>query len=199
MGTQKTKYISNSSESYSSHCQLLLTGFIQIFSSLFPCIKAGFRNSDCEALGNVLLSCVQIPIDLDMEGPNVLSPVHAVTQITSMIIKWQESNWRTLSQAAMDVVKETELLALGPSPSLIPEIFEIYFKFVKAAFHSRAEKDLSAKFRDRLSTLGESAAEHIGDFFHASAASAGGTFPLDNILPPIVETLQAPLKHKVPS
>ena len=85
VGTQKTKYISNSSESYSSHCQLLLTGFIQIFNSLFPCIKAGFRNSDCEALGNVLLSCVQIPIDLDMEGPNVLSPVHAVTQNTSMI------------------------------------------------------------------------------------------------------------------
>ena len=117
----------------------------------------------------------------------------------AMIVSWQESDWRTLSQAAMDVVKETELLALGPSPSLIPEIFEIYFKFVKAAFDSRAEKDLSAKFRDRLSTLGESAAEHIGDFFHASAASAGGTFPLDNILPRIVETLQAPLKHKVPT
>ena len=80
MGTQKTKYISNSSESYSSHCQLLLTGFIQIFNSLFPCIKSGFRNGDCEALGYVLLSCVQIPIDLDMEGPNVLSPVHAVTK-----------------------------------------------------------------------------------------------------------------------
>ena len=100
-------------------------------------------------------------------------------------------------QAAIEVVRETELLALGPSPNLIPEVFEIYFKFVKAAFDPKAEKDLSAKFRDRLSTLGESAAEHIGDFFHASAASAGGKFPLESILPRIVETLQAPLKQKV--
>ena len=102
-------------------------------------------------------------------------------------------------QAAMEVVKETELLALGPSPNLIPEIFEIYFKFVKAAFDSKVEKDLSAKFRDRLSTLGESSAEQIGDFFHASSASAGRKFPLACILPRIVETLQAPLKQKVRS
>ena len=97
----------------------------------------------------------------------------------------------------MEVVKETELLAIGQSQNLVPEIFEIYFKFVKAAFDCKIEKDLSAKFRDRLSTLGESASEHIGDFFHASAASAGGKFPLECILPRIVETLQAPLKQKV--
>jgi hypothetical protein len=170
IGTQKTKYIANTAESTSSHCQFLLTGFIQIFSSLFPFIEADFRNSDAEALGNVLLSCVQIPIDNDMEGPNVLSPVHS---------------------AAMEVVKKTESLALGDSPNLIPEIFSVYFKFANASFKPRAERDGNGKFRERISTLGECAAEHIGDFFLASSkqdvTNGGKNLLLDKILFRIVE------------
>jgi hypothetical protein len=43
-----------------SHSQVLLTGYIQIFLSLFPHVKSTFRRDDVESLGNVLLSCVQV-------------------------------------------------------------------------------------------------------------------------------------------
>ncbi len=177
IGTQKTKYIANAAESTSSHCQLLLTGFIQIFNSLFPFIEADFRNSDGEALGNVLLACVQIPIDNDMEGPNVLSPVHA---------------------AAMDVVRKTESVALKATPSIVPEIFDIYFKFTNASFNPRPESvGGNGKFRERLSNLGEAATERVGEFFLTAVKQDGyKTFPLDKILFSIVEVLKTPLRQK---
>ena len=58
---QKCNYITNTSEVV-LHTQVLLTGYIQIFMSLFPHLKNSFRREDVESLGNVLLSCVQVGI-----------------------------------------------------------------------------------------------------------------------------------------
>lgn len=53
--------------------QTLLTGFIQIFLSLFPHVKSTFRREDVESLGNVLISCVEV---INSKNKNQLSNFH---------------------------------------------------------------------------------------------------------------------------
>lgn len=171
IGMQKSKYIANTSDIV-SHGILLLTGFVQIFMNLFVHIEKQFKQSDAEKLGEVLLACVQVPINSEMEARDVLTPLHA---------------------AAMDAVKETERVALS-NQILITEIFEIYFKFATIAFSPKGEQ--IGRHRERLSLLGEVALEQAANFFERVVDVRGPDVPVHSILKRAVEVLQTPLRMK---
>lgn len=171
IGPQKTKFITHSPASLSQG-QVLIIGYIHIFQSLFPFVQSQFRVSDVEALGSVLLGCMQVPIEADIESPENLSPVHAT---------------------AMDNLAKVEKLALSTNHDLIFEVFDVYFKVCHLAFHTHPEED---RFRDRLLLLGENTIERIADFFMAAAKIEDGSFPLDQVMFKIAQTLRTPLKLK---
>ncbi len=75
IGSQKTKFISNAFDVATAQGNLLLTGYIQIFASLFPHIRSQFRSTDVDSLGDVLVACVQVPIEHDMEAKDSLTQV----------------------------------------------------------------------------------------------------------------------------
>ena len=181
IGTQKTKFMANCSGVTSGN--LLLTGFIQIFNSLFPRLESQFRPQDAEALGKVLLSCVRVPSDHLVDAA-ALTPEHA---------------------AALEAVKITEVAALA-TPSghaLVPPIFEILFNFVSTGFGYKGEGGdgsggngvaSGGKFREKISLFGEVASEHLGEFLLKAIDKEG--LPLDRILYRTVEVFKQPLRLK---
>ena len=145
IGNQKANYISNTSEIV-PHGQMLLTGYLQIFLTLFPHVRNSFRREDVESLGKVLLSCAQAPMESEFQEPsgNVLSHLHAA------------------ALEGINVVREVALKEDGSGNHwlLLPEVFEVYFKLAKAALTTRSNyKDI--RFREKFSLLGEACLEHI--------------------------------------
>ena len=145
IGNQKANYISNTSEIV-PHGQMLLTGYLQIFLTLFPHVRNSFRREDVESLGKVLLSCAQAPMESEFQEPsgNVLSHLHAA------------------ALEGINVVREVALKEDGSGNHwlLLPEVFEVYLKLAKAALTTRSNyKDI--RFREKFSLLGEACLEHI--------------------------------------
>ena len=170
IGPQKTKFFAHSSDNlYQPQGQVLLTGFIHIFKSLFPFIENAFSAADVESLGSVLLACLQVPIDNEMENADSLTPIHA---------------------ALMEAEAAVEAVALAKSHAIVAEIFEVLFKFVSTAFNSPKE----SRFAGRMVVLGEVAMERIGDFFLSSCSLEH--VDLERIIYRIVLTLKLPLRQK---
>ena len=145
IGNQKANYISNTSEIV-PHSQMLLTGYLQIFLTLFPHVRNTFRREDVESLGKVLLSCAQVPLESEFQEPagNTISQLHGAVL------------------ESLNLVREVALKGDGKGNNwvLLPEVFEVYFKLCKAAMATRSNyKDL--KFREKFSLLGEACLEHI--------------------------------------
>merc|ERR1712223_676636 len=145
IGNQKANYISNTSEIV-PHSQMLLTGYLQIFLTLFPHVRNTFRREDVESLGKVLLSCAQVPLESEFQEPagNTISQLHGAVL------------------ESINLVREVALKGDGKGNNwvLLPEVFEVYFKLCKAAMATRSNyKDL--KFREKFSLLGEACLEHI--------------------------------------
>ena len=81
--------------------KVLLTGFIQIYGNLLPFLNGQLRSDDVAQLGRVLLSCVRIPIDGDMEAADTLSPVHsaaadAMLRTEEAVPKWGREVFQVL-------------------------------------------------------------------------------------------------------
>merc|ERR1712223_1796233 len=145
IGNQKANYIANTTEVI-SHAQVLLTGYVQIFLTLFPHVRNSFRREDVESLGKVLLSCAQVPLESEFQEPagNTISQLHGAVL------------------ESLNLVREVALKGDGKGNNwvLLPEVFEVYFKLCKAAMATRSNyKDL--KFREKFSHLGEACLEHI--------------------------------------
>ena len=189
IGNQKANYISNTSEVV-PHSQMLLTGYLQIFHTLFPHVRNTFRREDVGSLGKVLLSCVQVPTESE----------------------FQEASGGSISQlhgAAIDglnLVREVALRVDGNSNNLLllPEVFDVYFKLAKAALATRSNyKDV--KFREKFSLFGEACLEHIALTYENAATSQSDKkaqeyrhqlLLSENILFKITRTLHIPLRQK---
>ncbi len=208
IGSQKTKFISNAFDVATAQGNLLLTGYIQIFASLFPRLKAGsgqqqqlFGPRDVDSLGDVLVACVQVPIEHDMESREALTQVHAA------------------ALQAVGIVEEEALS--GRSPRLTPAVFEVLFKFLAKAFSKHQQADANAasngsqssngsssganRFREKLSLFGEASAERLGAFFLAAhhqalpeteEAKRSPDLSLPHVLYKTVEVLRTPLRLK---
>ncbi len=214
IGTQKTKFVANADTATPSQANLLLTGYVKIFSSLFPRIRTQFRRADMESLGEVLLLCIQVPIEHDSgASAESLTPVHV---------------------AAMDCLQLAEEVALeGGNPTLAPAIFEFLFQVhtqalslilhvcgitmcslslslqvISLAFSPKQQQShghdqqqqrqqlTSGRFREKLSLLGEVAAERLGDFFLAAYPLLQQGPKRVHILATTVKVFRSPLRLK---
>ena len=189
IGNQKANYISNTSEIV-PHSQMLLTGYLQIFLSLFPHVRNTFRRDDVESLGKVLLSCAQVPMESEFQEPsgNVISQLHGA------------------ALEGLNAIREVSLKGDGTGNNwlLLPEVFEVYFKLCKAALITRSNyKDI--KFREKFSLLGEACLEHIALTYENAVTSGKDSkryetlnqiMTNENIHFKIIRLLHVPLRQK---
>ena len=155
IGNQKANFIFNTSEIV-PHSQMLLTGYLQIFHTLFPHVRNTFRREDVESLGKVLLACAQVPMESEFQEPSgsVISQLHGA------------------ALEGVNAVREVSLKGDGSGNNLLllPEVFEVYFKLARAALTTRSNyKDI--KFREKFSLLGEACMEHIALTYEKAVAA----------------------------
>ncbi len=152
IGNQKASYIANTND-VMTHSQVLLTGYVQIFHVLYPHLRSSFRREDVESLGKVLLSCVQVPLDTEFESSNTVTPLHA---------------------ASLEAILAVKDVALDDNKSVIPEVFDVMFKFARTALTLRpgggggSTPKEPSKFREKFSLFGEACLEHIAEFYKKS-------------------------------
>lgn len=171
IGEQKTSYIRNTSDLL-SYSQILLTGFIQIYTSLLPFVKDQFREQDIDNLGKVLCSCISITTDSDMmESTNVLGPVHS---------------------AALEAMKKTR--EIFPN-KFTNGLFQIYFKFVSNAFTVSSDR---SHILEKNLFFGENVIEEVGAYFSSMSENESNlsVLPFDQILHKIVQVLGIPLNKR---
>ena len=169
---------------------MLLTGYLQIFLTLFPHVRNTFRREDVELLGRVLLSCAQVPLESEFQEPagNTISQLHGAVL------------------ESLNAVREVSLKGDGRGNNwlLLPEVFEVYFKLCKAAMTTRSNnKDL--KFRKKFSLLGEACLEHIAITYENAVLSEKDSqrqealnqvLINENILFKAIRLLHIPLRQK---